>query len=147
MFPELSDRFLTPDIPHCECETFDWLYCLHVETNGGDSCHRFVEFDLVQYGCFACKIRQCFVLRDNFKFHCQQYFSLDWWDFSPNDGWYITLKSWRWYEPRHVKTNVLYMRKQRRRSASRLSRSWSAPFLRYIDSKILLLSKSEISSL
>ena len=44
------------------------------------------------------------------------------------------------FEPRHEQANILHMRKQRRRSAQRLC-------FRFIDSKISLLPKSEISSL
>ena len=53
-------------------------------------------------------------------------------------------------EPRREKTSFLYMRKQRRRSASRLSVNREADqrlCLRYTDSTIPLLPKSEISSL
>ena len=51
-------------------------------------------------------------------------------------------------EPRHEKTNNLHMRKQRRRSASRLHREADQRLcFRYSDSTILLLFKSEISSL
>ena len=54
-------------------------------------------------------------------------------------------------EPRHEKTNVLHMQKQRRRSASRLLRSNREAdqrlCFRYLDSTIPLLPKSKISSL
>ena len=42
-----------------------------------------------------------------------------------NQNWVTNITST--YEPRHEKTVFLHMRKQRRRPASRLPRSWSAP--------------------
>ena len=51
-------------------------------------------------------------------------------------------------EPPYGKTNNLHMRKQRRRSASRLNREADQRLcFRYTDSTIPLLSKSKISSL
>ena len=50
-------------------------------------------------------------------------------------------------EPRHKKTNILHMRKQRRRSALGNHEADQRLCFRYIDSTIPLLSKSEISSL
>ena len=51
-------------------------------------------------------------------------------------------------EPHLEKNNILHMRKQRRRSASRLLREADQRLsFPYIDSTIPLLSKSEISSL
>ena len=57
-------------------------------------------------------------------------------------------------EPSHERTNVLQMRKQRRRSASRFADQLRGNreadqrlYFRYIDSTIPLLSQSEISSL
>ena len=53
----------------------------------------------------------------------------------------------RTMEPPHGKTNNLHMRKQRRRSASRLHREADQRLcFRYTDSTIPLLLKSEISS-
>ena len=62
------------------------------------------------------------------------------------------------YEPRHEKANILHMRKQRRRSASRLQNKDADQLrgnreadlrlcFRYIESTIPLLSKSKILSL
>ena len=51
------------------------------------------------------------------------------------------------YEPRHEKTNILHMRKQRRRSACGGREADQCLCFRYIDSTIPLLSKSEISSI
>ena len=46
------------------------------------------------------------------------------------------------YEPCYEKTSVLHMRKQRRRSASRLLKADQRLCIRYIDSVIPLLSKT-----
>ena len=51
------------------------------------------------------------------------------------------------YEPRQEKTNVLHMRKQRRRSASRYREADQRLCFRYLDSTMPLLPKSKISSL
>ena len=53
------------------------------------------------------------------------------------------------FDPRHEKTSILHMRKQRRRSALQISFAdqLRAFVFRYIDSTIPLLSKSKISSL
>ena len=51
------------------------------------------------------------------------------------------------FEPSHEKTNVLHMRKQRRRSASFAVKADQRLCFCYLDSMIPILSKSEISSL
>ena len=51
------------------------------------------------------------------------------------------------FEPRHEKTNILHMRKQRRISASRNREADQRLCFRCIESTIPLLSKPEISSL
>ena len=51
------------------------------------------------------------------------------------------------FEPRHEKTNILHMQKQRRRSASQYREVDQRLCFSFIDNTIPLLSKSEISNL